>query len=624
MPIRRLRTRFILARVPSLAAVLGIGLWSALTFARLSSVVGRTLQESQEVIELSAGLAHSLEREDDALLLAIGGKIDQARRDLQAERQRGDRYYGRLAERAQGQPRQQHLLALGLRQQIEAYHTAGSELLASALQPDAMERYQGQVNPLLRLAVETCGQLREENFESMQKAGILARDEARWATGLILAAAGVAFALASLVALWLARSVLGPVRELTGAVESLRRGDFDSRVPLVSADEMGHLAMGFNRMAETLAEYRRSSLGDVLAAKNTLEATLDALPDAVLLVAPDGSMAALNQPAQAVLRAKNVEEARQVRDLPLSPEHQAAVGLALAGRATMPRQPDFQHTFDVSLEGQPRRFMLTAVPVPECAPGQTGAVVVLHDVTEFARLDELRAELIGMASHELKSPLTTLRMNLLMLMEHSTGLSQRQQQLLAAAVQGCEELGSTIEELLDITRVEAGQLRLNLAPVELGAVLASAHHGLQPRFEDEGVALQVLMETSPALVLGDAARLASVFTNLLTNALKYSPRDSTVTVRVASAQKAGKPGPAAVQIGVADRGPGIPAEYRERVFEKFFRVEHHTGPPGSGVRGTGIGLYLCREIVKAHGGTIWCEPGDGGLGTRVVVDLPRR
>jgi NtrC-family two-component system sensor histidine kinase KinB len=196
--------------------------------------------------------------------------------------------------------------------------------------------------------------------------------------------------------------------------------------------------------------------------------------------------------------------------------------------------------------------------------------------------------------------------------------------LLSAAVQGCEELNSTIEELLDITRVEAGKLRLNLAPVDLGVVLASARRGLQQRFEDEGVAVQVHVETSPALVLGDAARLASVFANLLTNALKYSPRPGMVTVHVASAQKAEKSAPQAVQISVTDRGPGIPAEYRERVFEKFFRVEHHSVPPGSGVRGTGIGLYLCREIVKAHGGTIWCEPGDGGLGARVVVELPRR
>jgi NtrC-family two-component system sensor histidine kinase KinB len=264
------------------------------------------------------------------------------------------------------------------------------------------------------------------------------------------------------------------------------------------------------------------------------------------------------------------------------------------------------------------------VPIPELTHGRFGAVVVLDDVTEFARLDELRSELIGVASHELRSPLTTLRMNLLMLGEASAALTDRQQQLLAAAVEGCEELGLTIEELLDVTRIEAGQLRLNLAPVDLEALVATALRGLRPRFDDAGVRLAVVRDAPPAVVLGDAARLGSVLGNVLTNALKYSPPGGTVTLRLASGQNAGVNGPATLQVTVTDQGPGVPARFRERVFEKFFRVEHQLGQPDGASRGTGIGLYLCREIVRAHGGTIACHPGDGGTGTRIAISLPAR
>jgi NtrC-family two-component system sensor histidine kinase KinB len=286
------------------------------------------------------------------------------------------------------------------------------------------------------------------------------------------------------------------------------------------------------------------------------------------------------------------------------------------------RQLDFHRTIPVLLHDQPRRYFLTAIPISEFNPGQHGAVVVLDDVTEFARLDELRSELIGVASHELKSPLTSLRMNLLMLGESAAGMTPRQQQLIAAAVEGCEELSLTIEELLDVTRIEAGQLRLHLAIVDLGSVLATVQKSLRSRFEDAGVRLVVTTDASPALVRGDPARLGSVFANLLTNALKYSPAGGVVTVEWSSRQNAQVGGPGAVQIAVSDQGPGIPPEFRERVFEKFFRVEHHRATETETIRGTGIGLYLCREIVKAHGGTIGCDSADHGHGTRFVISLP--
>src|SRR5262249_60076167 len=132
---------------------------------------------------------------------------------------------------------------------------------------------------------------------------------------------------------------------------------------------------------------------------------------------------------------------------------------------------------------------LRAGPITESLPGRNGCVVVVDDVTEFARLDELRSELIGVASHELKSPLTTLQMNLLMLGEQSGGLPDRQREFLQAAVRGCEELGATIEELLDVTRIESGQLRLNLAPVDGRAVLATVQRGVQVRFAAAGAGL---------------------------------------------------------------------------------------------------------------------------------------
>jgi NtrC-family two-component system sensor histidine kinase KinB len=272
------------------------------------------------------------------------------------------------------------------------------------------------------------------------------------------------------------------------------------------------------------------------------------------------------------------------------------------------------------LNGHPLKMLVTVVPIPQYLPRRAGAAIVLADVTEFARLDELRGEVIAVASHELKTPLTSLQMNLLMLQEKAENLTARQREILTAAVAGGEEIATTIDELLDLTRIEVGQLQLARQRVDLGALVDQVSHTLGPRYQDSEVALGVIKDAPSAIVQGDPARLKIVLVNLLSNALKYTPRGGKVTVRLASTQVAWRDDGSRLQITVTDTGPGIPPGLRERVFEKFYRVEDHQDGPKT-VRGTGSGLYLCREIIQAHGGTVTCEPGEGGHGTRIALTL---
>jgi NtrC-family two-component system sensor histidine kinase KinB len=451
-----------------------------------------------------------------------------------------------------------------------------------------------------------------------------ARDLTATLASELEAVAGIGLAallLTTLVLIGLARAVLRPVHELTASVEAIRRDDFDRRVRVASTDELGQLAEGFNRMAETLADYRHSSLGELLLAKMTLESTLAALPDAVIVVDPDGQIVSTNPLARDVLRASGHEDADSLQDLPLTPDSLRAVHDTLGGKHPANGRADLSQALAVSLNGRPLKMLLTVAPIPDFLPRRCGAAIVLADVTDFARLDELRSELVAVASHELKTPLTSLQMNLLLLREKAENLTPWQQELLDAAVQGGEELAATIDELLDLTRIEAGQLRLHREHVDLSAAIDQAVRTLRPRFEDAEIALRVVREAPEAAIRGDAARLKLVFANLLTNALKYTPRGGEVVIRVTSGQNAAAGGKRFLQIAVTDTGPGIPPEFRPRVFEKFFRVEHHQPGRGEGVRGAGIGLYLCRQIVEAHAGSIRCEAGDNGRGTRIAMEF---
>ena len=620
MALRHLRSRFLLASGLLVLMTAASGAWGVSALVRLGEAVDASLDESEETIALAASLATAIEREDDALLRVATGGARGGDGGLAAERRRFEEAFARLVPFLKDADEKATLVSI--RRHADDYRAAGDRMLARLGHQDAWESYHVNVNPALRGVVADCDRVRELHFRNMRQTGVQARDRARRAAVVVGGILAAAVASSILVASRLARAVVPPILDLTRSVEALSRGDFDRRVSVTSADELGRLASGFNQMAEALAEFRRLNLDEVFRAKETLESTLAALPDAVIVVDPDGDVVAANPTASNVFRALGLGPVRRVEQLPLSGDGLDAVRGQLRGDRADAARPDLGQALPVALDGHQAKLLPTAMPIPEFSGGRPGAVVVLYDVTEFARLDELRAEMIAVASHELKTPLTTLRMNLMLMRERTAELSPLLREILATAALGCEDLAATIDELLDLTRIEAGQLRLNLDQVDLLALAGHVAAKFLPRFEEDGVRLDFVRGCDRAVVRGDAARLGVVLTNLLTNALKYTPRGGRVEIAVKTKTECPGTESDLLQVAVTDTGPGIPPEFRERVFEKFFRLEHLSPHSPEGVQGVGIGLYLCRQIVALHGGTIWCEPGVEEVGTRFVMEFP--
>jgi NtrC-family two-component system sensor histidine kinase KinB len=382
MRFRSLQTRFLLAGGFLVLITVAVGAWSVVTFARLSSLVGETFRDSRETIHLTAGLADLLEREDDALLLALSGKVRNARSDVVQQRQDFDASYDRL--RARLTDPEEREAARALREHTDAYRLLGDDLLRQAGQPGAREVYHQQVNPALRKAVADCGRIRELNFQAMEQVGIQAHNETNRATVIVAGVALVALGLSTLVMVRLAQGILQPIRELTRSVEAIRRDDFNYRVPVKSEDELGQLGEGFNRMAERLGDYRESSLGELLLAKATLEATLAALPDAVIVVDPDGQIVSKNPLAVRMLKAIGSDQAAGFRDLSLPPAILGNVEETLRGGHTSGAKPDLNQALSVPLDGRQLKILVTVVPIPHFLPRRAGAAIVLADVTEFA------------------------------------------------------------------------------------------------------------------------------------------------------------------------------------------------------------------------------------------------
>lgn len=605
------RGRFVIAGALLVAVTAASSAWSAWAFREVSRSVDATLHDSEQTTTATVALATALEREDDALLLTLTDGT-RGKKALEADRSAVEDAFVRL-DALLTEP-DERPISSSLKHDVDAYHQAGDDLVAHAHDTEARLRYHELVNPLLRKAVASAAHIRDDHFRSAQRVATWARDRAVRSTEILTAVTCAALVVSLLIALSLARTIVLPIRALTDIVDAMRRGDFERRVPSRRADELGRLADGFNRMAEDLAAFRRANVGEVIRAKETLEATLAALPDAVVVVAPDGSIASTNPRARSVMRASAQNPAGTLKDLPV-PEHAKASLEGVLRGEPPPAVPvvDLSQAITVTVEGRSRKFLPRVVPIEGLPDGRRGAVLVLSDLTELVRLDEMRMELVAVASHELRTPLTTLRMTLLMLQERAARLDERAQELVRTALLGIDQLAAIVDEFLDLTRIEAGQLRLNWDLVDLDAVVQREASMVQDACDEGGVTLVVDSATSAATtVRGDAARLHVVLANILANALKYTRAGGRIVMHAEAKQ-------GSVSIAIEDSGPGVPPEFRERIFEKFFRVEHHR-EGDAGVHGSGIGLYIAREIVEAHGGALRYEEGGEG-GARFVVTL---
>jgi NtrC-family two-component system sensor histidine kinase KinB len=229
-------------------------------------------------------------------------------------------------------------------------------------------------------------------------------------------------------------------------------------------------------------------------------------------------------------------------------------------------------------------------------------VLLLRDVTRLAELDRLKSEFVMTASHELRTPLTSIGMSIDLLLETAPKkLDAKEQQLLSAAHEDLQRLKVLVNNLLDLSRIEAGKMEMEFSSNPVGPLLEKVVESFRIPAEQRGVDLSSQVPEGLPNMKGDGNRIAWVLTNLISNSLHFTPRGGAIRLT------AGAFGPF-IQVSVIDNGPGIPYEYQSKIFDKFVQVKSDKILGGSG-----LGLAICREIVRAHGGTIWVDsvPGAG-------------
>jgi signal transduction histidine kinase len=408
-------------------------------------------------------------------------------------------------------------------------------------------------------------------------------------------AAGV---LLSLFLAWrLAASLLKPIQAFTASVMALGDGDLEREVPEYSRDELGQLARAFNTMAAKLRAYRDATLARVLRAQRTMETTLTSTPDPVFVVARDGTHEVRNPAAEQLAHSADF-----ANGFP-PPLADPLARVLASGEHYLPA--DYSRIVTLRVEREDRHYLPRILAIGDKLTEFKGAAIILQDVTKFRLLDDAKTNLVGTVSHELKTPLTSLRMALYLLVEQRIpGLTAQQSELLEGARDDADRLLRILDNLLDLARLESGASALDRALVDVRGLLSRIVSEARIFIEAAGqtLSVEIAPEVERVTVNIDEGRMRHVFMNLLTNASKYSPGGSQIRLSARPADERGF-----VRFAVHDRGPGISADDIGRVFDRFFRASGQTKP------GAGLGLAIARELVVAHGGSIACssKPGEG-------------
>ena len=401
----------------------------------------------------------------------------------------------------------------------------------------------------------------------------------------LMTAALLALAVAAVVAYTAAGFISRRLGRLHEAARRMAAGDLAARTRVHGHDEIGALAHALDRLAAGLTQ----TLEQLRTERDLLTSILSSMNEGVLVIGSDGNIV-LSNPA--------------LREMLL-------VGPDALGKSVIQviRNADLNHVLQAAAEGRtseaevelaglrPRRVLVRAVPLQDAPRGVLGVFV---DVTELRKLESVRRDFVANASHELRSPLTTVRAaaETLRGMENDARASQRFIELIE---RNAERLGSLIDDLLELSRVESRELKLEFERVDLGPVVARVFAQHAHRAQMKHITLH--HELTGVKVRADRRALDHVLGNLIDNALKYCPDETAVNV---SAEDEG----ASVRVCVSDTGPGIAAEHIPHIFERFYRVDAGRSRE---LGGTGLGLSIVKHLVEAMEGTVSIEslPGAG-------------
>lgn len=391
-----------------------------------------------------------------------------------------------------------------------------------------------------------------------------------------------------------------PIRALNEGISEIAGKNYRKRIYLSQKDEFGELANAFNIMAERLDEYDSSNLAQLRFEKSRIETVINQMKDGIIGLDVKKNILFLNTVAGNLLGLKEADIlGKYVADVAVKNDLMRSL-----------IQPEAKKELKIFADGKESYFNREILSVTN--NGEIiGEVIILRNITLFHELNEAKTNFIATVSHELKTPISSIKMSAQLLNDTRVGdLNKEQTDLVKSITDDSERLLKITSELLNISQVETGQIQLNVTMVNPDEIINTAMQTVAAKAKEKDISINNLSDKNLPLIKADADKTTWVLNNLLTNAIKYSFNNSAVDIS-AKVEKDH------ILFSVTDRGRGIAEEYIPRLFERYYQV------PGSTEKGTGLGLAISKDFIEAQKGKIWVQ-SEIGIGTVCYFQLPVR
>ncbi|WP_141433376.1 ATP-binding protein [Bacillus sp. 03113] len=420
----------------------------------------------------------------------------------------------------------------------------------------------------------------------------------RSTTKFIFLAAGVAIVLTTIFAFFLLSRITSPLRKMREAAFAVARGKFDTKVPILTHDEIGELATAFNQMGRQL----KFNMNALSQEKEKLSSILSGMADGVITFSRDGTILITNPPAERFLHYWYYEQDR-------THQNTEAIPSQVMDLFQLALSTEDEQVGEISLQG---RFWVVIVSPLYNNTYIRGAVAVIRDMTEERKLDKLRNDFIANVSHELRTPISMLQGYSEAIVDDIAGTDEEKKEMASIIYDESLRMGRLVNELLDLARMEAGHKHLNIEEVELHPYIQRIIRKFQGLVKEKEIMLHVEYKCENDIFFFDPDRMEQVLTNLIDNAIRHISSGGSIQVTVTEDGRG-------LSIEVSDTGEGISEEDLPFVFERFYKADKART---RGRSGTGLGLAIAKNIIEAHKGNIDVQ-SKLGHGTTFTFFLPR-
>jgi NtrC-family two-component system sensor histidine kinase KinB len=582
--------------------------WAVMNLVSLGKASDAILRENYRSILAAENMLGALERQDSGVLLLFLGDTEKGISQFHENEAIFLQWLARAKDNIteKGEAELVHSIESNYakyRQQFsELTDLSGATSAAGKFSPSA---YHQTLYPSFIEVRDACIQLGKLNEEAMYAASVRVGQVARraiWSTAVVAASALI---VALLFSLLLAERIVRPLRRFMEASRKISTGDYSVQVPVKTGDELGLLAGEFNQMASQLAHYHEMNIEQIISEKNKGDAILSSIEEGLVVFDTHLKVTGINPAARRMLDLEFSEpQTLQCIDI-LPVPNICEIIQRTVDRGTQPDMPEDDRVITLMQGERSRHYLFSATPVRGKDRNLSGIVLLLRDITRLKELERMKSEFVMAASHELRTPLTSIGMSIDLLLENvNQELAEKDRELLRAAHEEVHRMKALVNDLLDLSKIEAGRIQLEFEKIQVHPLFDHVLKIFKRQAEMKDIRLTSEVTGALPLVRADADKVVWVLTNLISNALRYVDPGGHIQI---SARRIGP----YVHLSVRDNGPGIPPGYQTKIFEKFIKTEEQDAA------GSGLGLAICKEIVRAHGGAIWVDssPGQGSTFT---------